>query len=270
MSSAWRSACLTISSSPMRRFCSSRASLTIRSASRLASASISWRSLTIQRACLISSGIVARIWSRMSKISSLSTRTWSVSGTGFALWTRSSSLSIRTRTSMAPFSSLPGEQLLQPRGHAPWDQLLDVPTERRQLLDAARAQETVLRAGHQVEGLDVRCLLAVELVHLQLVLEVGDRPQALHDRLGADLAREVDDERGEGLGADVGQVARRLLDERDALLDVEQRLALADRQVDHPDDDLIEDLRGPGDDIQVAVGDRVVGPGADGEAVVGR
>ena len=44
----------------------SRASLTIRSASRLASASISWRSLTIQRACLISSGIVARIWSRMS------------------------------------------------------------------------------------------------------------------------------------------------------------------------------------------------------------
>ena len=44
----------------------SRASLMIRSASRLASASISCRSLTIQRACLISSGIVARIWSRMS------------------------------------------------------------------------------------------------------------------------------------------------------------------------------------------------------------
>ena len=37
-----------------------------RVASRFASASISWRSFTIQRACLISSGIVARIWSRMS------------------------------------------------------------------------------------------------------------------------------------------------------------------------------------------------------------
>ena len=44
----------------------SRASASSRSTSRFASASISWRSLTIQRACLISSGIVARIWSRMS------------------------------------------------------------------------------------------------------------------------------------------------------------------------------------------------------------
>ncbi len=44
----------------------SRASPIRRSHSRLASASISCRSLTIQRACLISSGIVARIWSRMS------------------------------------------------------------------------------------------------------------------------------------------------------------------------------------------------------------
>ncbi len=42
------------------------ASASTRSASCLASESISWRSLTIQRACLISSGIVERIWSRMS------------------------------------------------------------------------------------------------------------------------------------------------------------------------------------------------------------
>ena len=80
----------------------SRASSTMRSASRLASPSISWRSLTIQRACLISSGIVARIWSRISQISSRSIRTWSVSGTAFAPCTSSSSLSMRTRTSMRP------------------------------------------------------------------------------------------------------------------------------------------------------------------------
>jgi hypothetical protein len=47
-------------------FWRSRASSRVRSASRLASASISSRSLTIQRACLISSGIVDRIWSRRS------------------------------------------------------------------------------------------------------------------------------------------------------------------------------------------------------------
>jgi hypothetical protein len=39
---------------------------TIRSASRLASATISSRSLTIQRACLVSSGIVDRNWSSRS------------------------------------------------------------------------------------------------------------------------------------------------------------------------------------------------------------
>ena len=66
MSPAWRSASLTISVWEASRTACSRASPKIRSHSRLASASISWRSFTIQRACLISSGIVARIWSRMS------------------------------------------------------------------------------------------------------------------------------------------------------------------------------------------------------------
>src|SRR3712207_7230653 len=42
---------------------------------------------------------------------------------------------------------------------------------------------------------------AVELVHLELVLEVRDRAQPLHDRRRADLAGEVDDEDVEGLDA---------------------------------------------------------------------
>src|SRR5215216_3040286 len=215
MSSAARSACLVTSCSETSCDWRSRASLTIRSASRLASASISWRSLTIQRACLISSGIVARIWSRMSYISSLSTRTWSVSGTCLALWTRSSSLSMRTRTSMRLLarSSSAGERFLQAPRDRVGDEVGDVSPEGRDLLDSARGQETVLRRGHQVDRLDVTGQMTVELVHLQLVLEVRDRAQSLDDRAGPHPARVLGYQDVEGVDADVGQVARRLLDE---------------------------------------------------------
>ena len=50
-----------------------------------------------------------------------------------------------------------------------------------------------------------------------------------------------------------------LLDEADPLVDAEQRLVLARREVDDGDDDLVEQLGGARDDVEVAVGDRVVG-----------
>ena len=43
---------------------------------------------------------------------------------------------------------------------------------------------------------------------------------------------------------------------------------LADRVVDDADDDLVEHLRGAADDVEVAVGDRVVGARADGDAAL--
>src|SRR3979409_1774622 len=165
----------------------------------------------------------------MSWICSRWHRPSSVRGTFLALWTRSSSLSIRTRTSMAKRLSLSGELFLQSAGDALGHKALDVTAERGELLHATGAEETVLRAGHEVERVDLRGLHPVELAHLELVLEVGDRAQSLDDRPGADLAREVDDEDAERLGADVGHVGRRLLDERQALLDAEDGLVLAHR-----------------------------------------
>ena len=55
-----------------------------------------------------------------------------------------------------------------------------------------------------------------------------------------------------------------------ALLGGEQRLLLADRVVDDADDDALEDLGGAGDDVEVAVGDRVVAARADDGAVRAR
>ena len=103
-----------------------------------------------------------------------------------------------------------------------------------------------------------RVELAVQLGHLELVLEVGDRPQALDDRGRPEFAGELDQEVGEDPHLDVGEVGGRFLDERLALLGGEQRLLLADRVVDDADDDPLEDRGGAGDDVEVAVGDRVV------------
>src|SRR6476619_2249020 len=170
MSSAARSAWRVTSCWETSCSWRSRASLTMRSASRLASASISWRSLTIQRACLISSGIVARIWSRIYQIYSRSIRTWSVSGAALAPCTSSSSLSMRTRTSIGLLEGTPREGFCDDRGH----EVRDRPAERGELAHAARREEAVAGRRHQEDGLDLRCDSFVEVSHLQFPLEVGD------------------------------------------------------------------------------------------------
>src|ERR1700751_2623197 len=137
----------------------------------------------------------------------------------FALCTRSSSLSISTSTSIVAYPcrapaawglwidfmyssdaiSSASELFLQALCDLLGDQILDLPPERRKLIHAALGQETVLRARHQVHGLYLRVLAPVQLAHLELVLEVGDRAQALHDRVRADPACELDNERRERL-----------------------------------------------------------------------
>src|SRR5450755_3238319 len=99
--------------------------------------------------------------------------------------------------------SLATEPFLQVPRHLVGDEIVDLTAEGRELLDTARPEETVLGGRHQVYGLDIRRLPAVELVHLQLVLEVRDRAQALDDRHRPALARELDDQRAERLDRDV-------------------------------------------------------------------
>src|SRR3954466_4173600 len=175
---------------------------------------------------------------------------------------------MRTRTSMAKRLSSSGELFLQATGDALRDEGVDVTAERGELLDSAGAEETVLRAGHQVERVDVGRLHTVELAHLQFVLEIGDRAQALDDRSGPNRAREVDDQDAERLCPDVAELRGGLLDERHTLLDSEDRLVLADGHVDHGDDDLVELRRGASDDVEVPVGDRVVAAWTDSDALL--
>ena len=77
------------------------------------------------------------------------------------------------------------------------------------------------------------------------------------------LAGEIDEQALEELDLDVVEVGRRLLQHLLALLEAEQRLRLL-RIADHGDDD---DVEVPGralDDVEVAQGDWIEGPRAEG------
>src|SRR5918999_4594325 len=122
-------------------------------------------------------------------------RTWSVSGTAFALCTTSSSLSMSTSTSMgAEVYWLLGrilrrtrppvrEKLPETARYRLWDELLDIAAESGDFLDAARRHEADLRARHHVDRLDLGCECAVQLVHLEFPFEVRDHAKTLHDHL---------------------------------------------------------------------------------------
>src|SRR3954453_1875124 len=156
-------------------------------------------------------------------------RTWSVRGTAFALCTRSSSLSMRTSTSMAPRilllwtqrgSAAPvRKELPEAHGDRLRHQLFHVSPEDGDLLHAARRDERHLRARHHEHRLDVGREVPVELVHLELPLEVGGDAEALHDRLRLPPAGELDDQLCEHVDLDVRQVPERLAEELDPLLD---------------------------------------------------
>ena len=73
------------------------------------------------------------------------------------------------------------------------------------------------------------------------------------------LAGEVDDELAEDVDDDVLHVRHGVLEERDALLDREGRLLVL-RVTDDPDDDPVEDRRGPTNDVDVPERDGVEGP----------
>ena len=75
--------------------------------------------------------------------------------------------------------------------------------------------------GRHEEGLDAG-QLAVHLGHLQLVLEVADRAQALHDHRDLVGAAVVDQQALEAVDGDVGQVGDGLAQQLHALVDGEQ------------------------------------------------
>src|SRR5438876_8867670 len=95
-------------------------------------------------------------------------RTWSVRGTAFALCTRSSSLSIRTRTSIAQKSSFGDGRIGPARRSSPLEGHVEPghpPPGSRELRDVLELALGVLEAGDGDPLVAVD--LALELVHLE-------------------------------------------------------------------------------------------------------
>ena len=118
-------------------------------------------------------------------------------------------------------------------------------------------------ARHQVDGLYLRSLrrLSWFISSSYSKSEIARRPLTI--ALAPTLLGEVDHERPERLDAHVLRSRDAPLDEPHALLDAEQRVALAQRAVDDRDHDLVVERRGARDHVEVPVGDGVVGAGAD-------
>src|SRR5919199_3628753 len=138
-----------------------------------------------------------------------------------------------------------------------------VPPVARDLAHSARGQEAVFRRRHDEDGLELRVEHPVELRLLELRLEIRARPQALDDHPGPPLAGEVYEQTVDDLDRDVLQRPCYLLDEPRPVLRGEPRSlfhVLADRH-----HDVIVDVRGSPDAVEVTDGDRVEATGTDRE-----
>src|SRR4051794_5097540 len=261
MRSASSDAAWTTASWPTRRICSWRARSTRLSASRRALASSSSRSRTTHRACLISSGSCSRMDAISSSISSRFNSADDDSGMDLASLTMSSSCWIRDARSIRLPSLSIGplgvesfhEALQDHRRHEP----VDVAPQSGDLLDERRGQVRPVRARGHEERLHAAHPV-VHLGHLQLVVEVRDCPEPLHDHIGVLLVHVVDEQPGERPDLDALHAARDLLQQADALLDAEHRRLGGVLQ--HAHDEPIEVAAGPFDDVQVTVGDGVECP----------
>src|SRR5262245_37462167 len=108
--------------------------------------------------------------------------------------------SASTARSLSAGWVLLGEALLDDRRHHPVDRR----AEARHLLDEPGRDVRVLLVGHQEDRLHGRAQLAVHERHLELVLEVGDRPDPPHDAVGPLSRGQIDQQAVEGHDAEAG------------------------------------------------------------------
>src|ERR1700729_2092588 len=152
------------------------------------------------------------------------------------------------------------EPLLQAIEHQLRDQGPDVAAVPADLLDQAGPQEAVHGVGRDEQRLDLGETV-VHLGYLHLVLEVADRPQALHDRLDPVDPAKLDQQPPERPDFDILQAGGHLAEHLDPFLHREQ--AVLGLVGAHHDQDIVVQQRRPADDVEMTVGPRVEGAWTD-------
>jgi hypothetical protein len=103
--------------------------------------------------------------------------------------------------------------------------------------------------------------VAVHERHLEFVLEIGDRPEAAHDRPGANLLHELHQQARKALDPENAVATHQLADHLHPLLHREERILVL--VVQHGDDDFVEHRAAALDDVEVTVVDRIEGARID-------
>src|SRR5690606_15753774 len=168
-----------------------------------------------------------------------------------------------SRGTASPSDRRLGEPLLELEQGGPRYQLRDVGTVLGDLLDARAGHVRPAGRRHDERRLDVGVELTVQVRHLQLVLEVGDRAQALDYDPGADLPGVVGEEAVERVDDHVLHVGHDLPDDLHALLGREQRAGLERVVEDGHGQAVVDPGRAP-DHVDVAVVEGVEAPRVDG------
>src|SRR3954452_5277590 len=165
--------------------------------------------------------------------------------------------------------ALPARRAVSSAGAGPLEESLEdvgrnerghVPAPFRYFLHQARGEEAVFRVSRHEQRVDPR-EAAIHLRHLELVVEVADGPETFDDHRNAVGAAVVDHEALEAGDADVLVLRGDLAEQLAALVHAEEAgLRLVH---EHRDGQLVVELSGPPDDVEMAVGHRVERPRTD-------
>src|SRR4051812_1242357 len=171
-----------------------------------------------------------------------------------------------------PLRSIVGvllEAYREASGYARRDEAGDIPAKPADFFDEARRDELVAVGRHQEDSFHLRIQTGVHAGHLELVFEVGNRSEAADDDGCVHIHREMHQQAVEGTNLDLGAIGLQcrdiLLDHLNPLLGGEQRSL--PRIASNANDQMVQYAGGALDDIHVAVGHRVEGPGVDTDSL---
>jgi hypothetical protein len=139
------------------------------------------------------------------------------------------------------------------------DQVRDVAPQAGDLTNQAGTEKGEMQGRNQEHGFETLVQLAVHQRHLELVFEIADGAKTAYHEVGTDVSGKIDQQAVKRLDIDPILAGNDLREEGDALAEREERLLALD--ICHSDDQSIDEMEAPGNQIFMALRRRIEGPG---------
>ena len=150
------------------------------------------------------------------------------------------------------------QAFLHPFRHQPFQ----AASQHGDFLDKVGTEKGEAQAGHHKKGFDIGIQFAVHQGHLEFVFEIGYGPEPPDDHIGILVLGEIDQQSLEIRYFHPFFMVENLTDHLDAIFDGEKRGFFRIRQ--DSDNDSIEYLQCPVNDVHVSVCDGIEGTGIYG------